>query len=122
LGPLATQHRVILAPVELEGLARSKSQWHERAPPGRPLFALLVCPPLTGKGGDPVVGPGVAKRDQVGVQLLCRPTLLARLAPFGLQPARQLLRKGVELAGPIRRRELRLDGAGAQILRDRVAR
>jgi hypothetical protein len=45
--------------------------------------------------------------------------LFARLSGFGLQPARQLLGKGIKLARPFRRRELWLDPSAALDLSDR---
>ena len=55
------------------------------------------------------------------MQLLCGPLLLARLPGLGLQPARQLISKGVNLAVPLRRREFWLDGVRRKMLGHRIA-
>jgi len=122
LRALAAEKSPIFAPVELECLARSEGKRHEGAASRRLARALPIGPPVPGKGGDPVVGTGEAERHQIGVELLQRPPLLARLRGLRLQPARQLLGKGVKLARPFRRGELRLDRARLQILPDRVPR
>ena len=66
-------------------------------------------PPFAGERRHPVVGAGEAERDQIGMQLLRRPALLATLAGLCLQPAGQLLGKGIELARALRGREPWLD-------------
>ena len=109
LGPLATQHRKILAPVKLKRLARLKDQRHESSTPRRLLFALPIRAPNPCKGRNSPIRPGVAQIHQVIVQLLGCSPLLARLAPLGLQPARQLGRKRIKFAGPLRNAELRLN-------------
>ena len=121
LRPLATQDRKILAPIELECLARPKRQGHEDAAPCRLLIPLPIGPPVTRKCGDPVVGAIKSENHQIRMHLLQRSPLLARLAGLRLQSAGQLLSGGIERALSLRCRELQLDRACAQILLDRVA-
>ena len=47
---LTAEEGIILAPIKLERLARTKSQGNERAAPRRLLLPLPICPPVTGKG------------------------------------------------------------------------
>ena len=122
LGAFAAQNRKVLAPVELESLARAESQRDERATPGGLLLALAISPPLPRKGRHTVVGTREAQLHQIGMQLLQRSSLLARLPGLGLQPARQLLGKRIQLARPLRCREHRLDRPFLQILLDGVPR
>ena len=77
LCPLAAEEGIILAPVELERLARTKSQGNESAAPRRLSLSLPIRPPVTGKGRNPAAGPSEPKRHQIGVQLLQGPALLA---------------------------------------------
>jgi hypothetical protein len=56
------------------------------------------------------------------MQLLHSSPLLARLASLSLQPARQLLGKGIKLALPLRRREFGLDSVRSQMLGHGIAR
>jgi hypothetical protein len=122
LGALTTQNGKILAPVKLECLARAKRQWHESAAACRLLIPLPIGPPVTRKSRNPVVGPFKAENHQIGMHLLQRTPLFAGLGRFRLQPAGQLLSEWIELALPLRCRELRLDRARVQILLDGVAR
>ena len=78
--------------------------------------------PLAGEGGHAIVGAVVAQRDQVGVQLLDRPLLLARLRRLLPQHVRQLVGERVQLAWPVGRVELRLDAVRAQVFAHRVPR
>ncbi len=55
------------------------------------------------------------------MQLRHGPLLLARLPGLGLQPASPLLSKGVNLAVPFRRRELRFNRPSLQMLLDASA-
>lgn len=119
---LAAQHCIILAPVELECLSRTEKQRNEYAAPRGLLFTLPIRPPITRERSYPTVGAGEAESHQIGMKLLQRPALLARLPSFGLQPACQLVRKRVKLARSFRYRERRLDRASIQILRDGIAR
>ena len=116
LGAFAAQNGKILAPVELECFAWAERQWHEGAAPRRLLLLLPIGPPISGKSRHPTVGPGKAENHQIGMQLLQRTPLLARLACLRLQPAGQLLCKRIKLALPFWRRELRLDRSRVQIL------
>ena len=90
--------------------AQSSLQSNWKASPGakvsgtkvpRPVVCSASCwrlPPLAGKGGHPVVGTRVAQRHQVCVHLLQVSPLLARLTRLGLEPDRQLVGEGIELA------------------------
>ena len=69
LGALAAQDCKILTPIELEGLARPKREWHEGAASCRLLLPLPVGPPVTRKSRDPIVRPGKSKNHQIGMQL-----------------------------------------------------
>ena len=79
-GPLAADNRPVFRPVELESLARQKRQRNESAAAAGLLFSLPSGLPLTGEGRHAIVGAFVAEGDRIGVQLLDRPLLLARLA------------------------------------------
>ena len=109
LGALAAQNGPVLAPVELEGLAGREDERHEGPAPRGLQFPMPIRPPLSCKGGDPVVGTGEAQGDKIGVQLLDGAALLARLAGLGLQPTRQLRGIRIELARPLGHGELRLN-------------
>ena len=61
------------------------------------------------------------ERHQIGMHLLQRAPLLSRLGPLCLQPAGQLVSERIQLALPLRRREMRLNRARIQILLDGVA-
>ena len=78
---------MVLAPVELERLARPKRQGHEGAAACRLLLALLTEAPRTGKRRNAIVGPRVAEGDEIGMELLQGSALLARLGRLGLQPS-----------------------------------
>jgi len=56
------------------------------------------------------------------MHLLQRLPFFASLLGIGRKPARQLLGKRIKLARPFRRRELRFNRIGLQILLDGVAR
>jgi hypothetical protein len=112
LGALVGQMPVVFAPVELKRLAGLKRQRNEGAASCGLLLPLSVCPPVPRKRRNPVVGAGEAERDKIGMHLLQRPPLLARLAGLRLQPASQLLGKRIKLA---RARSLR--GGNQQIIR-----
>ncbi|KQZ48005.1 hypothetical protein ASD63_31485 [Ensifer sp. Root558] len=113
---------IVLAPIELECLTWAERQRNEYAAARRLLLTLPISPPITGESGHPAIRAGKAKSHQIGVNLLQRSTLLARLPGLGLQPAGQFIGKRIELAWSLWYRELRFDRASAQVLRDRVAR
>ena len=77
LRALSAKHRIVFAPVELEGLPGPERQGDEDAAPGGMLFALAFYPPFSGEGRNPVVGPRVAERHEVAMQLLQGSALLA---------------------------------------------
>jgi hypothetical protein len=122
LGALTTQDRKILAPVKLECLTRTKRQGHKGAAAYRLLLSLPIVAPVTRKIRDPAVRSGKSENYQIGMQLLQRAPLLARLAGLRLQPSGQLVGERIELALPLRCRELRLDRARIQIFCNRIAR
>ena len=122
LGPLAAQNGKVLAPVELESLARLKDQWHKCSAPRCLLLLLPICPPSPGKSCYTTVGTGVTQLHQILMQLLRRPPLLARLPGLGLQPTRQLRRKRIKLARTFGNAELRFHRARPQIPSNGIAR
>jgi hypothetical protein len=69
LGPLAANDGMLLAPVELECLARAKGQRHEDTAAGSLLLALAVISLSLHDGGDPPVRPIVAEPGQLRVEL-----------------------------------------------------
>ena len=114
--------REVLAPVELERFTSTKGQRNERPSTRRLLLTLPICPPFSREGRHPVVRACEAERHQIGMHLRQRLPLFAWLAGIGLQPARQLLGKGIKLARALRRREMRLGDISLQILLDGIAR
>jgi hypothetical protein len=122
LGLPATQHRPVLAPVELERLARGKHQRHERTAPAGLRLALPLGLPGPDEGGHAAIRSVVAQHHEVGVHLLCCTSLFARLAALGPQPTRKLLGKWVNLARPLGNFELGFNRPATQVLADRVAR
>jgi hypothetical protein len=82
LGPLAGDDRPIFRPVELERLARQKRKRHEHAAAARLLFLLPGGFPVARESRHAIVGAVVTEGGQIGVQLLGRPLLLARLPRF----------------------------------------
>jgi hypothetical protein len=79
LRPLATDHRPVFRPVELERFAGQERQRNENAATAGLLFSLPSSLPVAGKGRHAIVRAVIAESHQVGVQLLGRPLLLARL-------------------------------------------
>lgn len=77
LGALPADDRPVLAPVELERLARAEGQRHEGASPGGLLGLMAARMPRPCEGRHAVVGALVAERGQVGVHLLEGAPLLA---------------------------------------------
>lgn len=122
LHAVVADHREVFAPVELECLAGAESQRNEGATPRSLLLSVPIGPPLSRKGSNTVVGPVETKCHQIGMHLLQRLTLFAGLPGIGLQPARQLLGKGIKLARPLGRREMRLDRIGGQMFGHGIAR
>lgn len=82
-------------------LTRRKTQWHKGPATCGLHLALPIRPPFPGKGRDPIVGPVKPQADQVRMQLLEGPLLLAGPVRFRLQPGSQSVRKGVKLARPM---------------------
>ena len=122
LDSLTAKHRPVLAPVELEGFTSPEHQRHERAAPAGLGITLAVGLPAPHKRRHPAVGSFISQSDEVGVHLLGRALLLARLACLDPQPTRQLLGERVKLARPLGNLELRFNRIGAKVLADRVAR
>lgn len=118
----AVQHGIILAPVELEGLARLESQRNERPASAGLLFILKLGPPSAGKGGHPVIGAIVTQLHQIHIELLGGPLLLAGFLGFHPQPSRQLVREGIEFAGAHRNPETGLHRIGTQVFANGIAR
>ena len=110
-----------LAPVELEGFAWGKRQGNEGAPTGGLGGFMLPLSPVTGKGGDPIVRSFVTQRDEIGMDLPQVATLLTPLAGFGLEPDRQLVGKGIQLAGTLAVGILGVDDPIVQVFADSVA-
>ena len=84
----AADHREILAPIELESLARCKRQGHEGAPTSSLLQPMTLLLPGPGKRRHTVVGSVVTEADEIPIQLLDRPPLLAWPPGFTPQPCR----------------------------------
>ena len=122
LGPLAGDDRPVLRPVELERLAGRERQGHEDAAAGGLLLPLPGGLPVAREGRHAIVGAVVAQRHQIGVQLLDRALLLARLPRLLPQHMRQLVGMRIQLARPVRDVELRLLAVRAQVFADRVPR
>jgi hypothetical protein len=99
LHAFAADHRPVLAPVELEGLAGREHQRHEGAAAGGLGNLMLALSPRTGKRRHTAVRAVEAQRHQVSLHLQQRVLLLAALALLGLEPLRQLMGERVELAG-----------------------
>ena len=122
LDPLARDRAPVLAPVELERLARLEGERHEHAPPCGPLRDLPARPPLPHKGGNPGVGTIVAQHHQVGVQAPRCPTCLAALARLDPQPLRQHVGERIQAARTLRHLEPHLHSIRPQVLTDGVPR
>ena len=115
-------HRAVFVQVELECLPRHKRQQGKVFTRAGLLLILPLCLPRSRKSGNPAIGTIKSQHHQIGVQLLHRAPLFARLASLDPQPMRQLLVKRVQLAGTLGNPELRLHCSAAQILADRVPR
>jgi len=122
LGAFAVDDGPVLAPVELEGFAGAERERDEGAAPGGLLGLVAACDPRPCERSHAVVGAFEAEHDEVGVHLLQRSALLARLARLALEPARELLGIGVELARADALGVPRLDRLGTKVLLDGVAR
>ncbi len=81
---------------------------------------MLHLSPVTCKGGDPVVRSFVAQRDEIGMDLPQVATLLTPLAGFRLEPDRQLVGKGIQLAGTLAVRVLGVNDPVAQVFADGI--
>ena len=84
----AADHSEILAPVELESLAWCKRQGHESSPASSLLQPMTFLLPGPGKRRHTVVGSVVTEADEIPIQLLDRPPLLAWPPCFTPQPCR----------------------------------
>ena len=87
LDALAADMGPVLAPVELERLARLEHKRHECPAIRRLLRALPVSFPGPHEGRDPLIRAVIAKLNQISVHLLGGAPVLARLALLGHQPA-----------------------------------
>jgi len=76
LDALAANIGPILAPVELERLARRKHQRHEGSPICRVMRALAFTLPFPHKGRNPFIGAFISKLHQIGVHQLRRSAIL----------------------------------------------
>ena len=77
LDPITGNDCPVFAPVKLEGIARSKDQWHESAASGCPGSFLLSLPPVSGESGYTIIGTRIAQLNQICMQLLQAASLLA---------------------------------------------
>ncbi len=87
LDALAAGMGPVLAPIELERLARLEHQRHECPAIRRLLRALPISSPSPHKGCDPLIRAVIAKLNQICVHLLGGAPVLARLALLRHQPA-----------------------------------
>ena len=122
LDALAADHGPIFAPVELESLARLENQGHKCPPPGCLHRVLPISLPRPYKCSDPLIRSVKAKLHQICMHLLGGAPVFARFALLCNQPARQFLRKRIQLARPRRRPETGLNDISPQIFPDGVAR
>lgn len=87
LGLLASDNRPVFTPVEPEGFARCKDQWHERAASAGLLFTLpinLLCPH---RGSNTAITSIKAKCHKIGMHLLgCAPFNLPDRNPIAKVP------------------------------------
>ena len=103
--PLTANHRVLAAPVELEGLAGWEQQRHE----GRPDGIATAFLPLADERSDPGVAAGITAGLQLGEQGLGSTALPAWPVAVGPQPSLQLLTVRVQ---PGRRGSFGVDRLG----------
>ena len=122
LHTLAAAHSPILAPVELERLARRKYQRYERTTASNPGHFPLPATPVSRKSSYPIVGAPVTQCDQVTVHLPQITALLTAFTGLGLQPTSELVLKRIKLAGSFRRCVLRRNDFVLQIFTDGVPR
>ena len=101
---------------------RLEHQRHKCPAPGRLFCAMPISPPCKRKGGDALIGPIIAKLNQIFVHQLNFAPLLARFTPLRQKPRRQPIRIRVQLAWPRRRLKPWLYRVLAWILFDGVAR
>ena len=86
LRALAAQNRKVFAPVKLEGFVRITMQRHNGPAPCRLLFTLPICPPQSRKSRHPDIGPGKAKRHEIGVQPLASSSLPKAMSRLSYPP------------------------------------
>lgn len=96
-GAATIDHRIIFAPVELESLAGRKRQRDISALGGTADLLLLVSP-IPGKGGDTIIGTGIAQLYQLQIELLYTTVLFALALRFPVQPTGQRRRIVIQLA------------------------
>jgi hypothetical protein len=112
----------VLAPVELEGLAGRERQGHEAGAAGGLLGFVAARTPHPREGGYAAVGASKTQGHEVGVHLLDRAPLLARLRNLAAEPAGELVGERVELAWAEALGVPWFDHARGQVLLDGVAR
>ena len=86
----------------MEGLAGHERKGHENATTRGLLLSLSGVLPIARESRHAIVGAIIAQHHQVGVQLLDRPLLFARLPCLLSQHMRQLVGVWVQPARPIR--------------------
>ena len=90
LDAFASENGPVLAPVELERLARCKGQRNERPSSRSMLLGVPIRFPVAHEGCDTIVRAVIAQAKQIGVQLTRCTSLLARSVRLRLQPTGQL--------------------------------
>ena len=106
----------VFAPVELERFAWREHQRDIGTPAGPVGGFALALAPGAGKSRHPVVRTGIAQLDQVLVQLLEAAPAFTVAARLALQPGRQCLGEGVQLADPFARWVLGFHHVAVQVL------
>src|SRR3990167_309900 len=116
LGTNTVYDRPVLAPIELERLARRKRERHKSAASARLLLDAVLVLPGPCKRRHTAIRAVIPKAHQIGMQLLDRALLLARPRHLPPQPCRQPVSVRIQLARPVRRPETRLNHLGSQVL------
>jgi hypothetical protein len=109
----------VLAPVELERLARGEDQRHERAA-ARAGVLIALALPRASEGRDAVVGTAVAECDEIVEELAPVAPLLAPARRLALEPRCEHRAVRVELARALTLRINGLQRPVGQVLTNRV--